>query len=75
MPEPIKLPEPDLTMLSGPDYYTADTVTRLIAEAVAAEREACAALLDANADASHGMLRNILRSNAAAIRARTGSTT
>ena len=35
---------------------------------VAAERERCALILDANADASHGVLRQVLRSNAQAIR-------
>lgn len=49
MPEPIKLPEPDALVDCGQglvDAWTASTVTRLIAEAVAAEREACAVLCD-----------------------------
>ena len=38
----ITLPEPDGQNDDGHDFYSFPTVRRLIAEAVAAEREACA---------------------------------
>lgn len=49
-----------------------DAVERFAALVAAREREACAQILDHNADAcrNNSMLEDVLRSNAAAIRAR-----
>ena len=47
-------------------------IQRKIARAVKEEREACAQILDRNADvcANNSMIRDVLKGNAAAIRAR-----
>jgi hypothetical protein len=69
MTDTIKLPEPDISMFGIGDLYRADTVRRLIAEAVAVEREACAQIVDE-------CVRMVDGADAvAAIRARNGSTT
>jgi hypothetical protein len=46
-------------------------IEKLYAMAVAAEREACAKLIDANASACNGLIREVLDSQAQAIRSRT----
>ena len=52
--------------------FTPETVERFAALVAAAEREACAQIVERNAAAcdNHAMLRDVLMSNAAAIRAR-----
>ena len=93
MTDTIKLPEPDYRRpitygmahtIESIDYYTAETVRRLIAEAVAAEREACAVLCDkfrTNAllinsrSELYGAFADAGFELARAIRARNGSTT
>jgi len=53
MADDIKLPEPDISMFGIGDCYRADIVARLIAEARAEEREACAKLCDAADKSTH----------------------
>jgi len=58
---------------SSPDSVLS-RIEKLVADVEAAEREACAAILEANASAcSVGLANDLLLSNAAAIRARSAA--
>ena len=72
----MRLPKPAETNVTHDrrhigSVYTAEQMRKYAAKAVAAERDACAEILDANAMACNSpIMRSLLQSNAQAIRAR-----
>jgi hypothetical protein len=72
----MRLPKPAATNVVNKHIYlggvyTAKQMRVFAAKSVAAENEACAAILDANAMACHSpIMRSLLQSNAQAIRSR-----